>query len=143
MKKVLATITVITLLFSMLTCFAETANAEIKVKLKGEEVVFDQGPILVNEKPMIPLRAVFEKMGASISWDNSTETVLAMCKDTIVMIQIGNEKMFKLDESIVLETPAMLVNDRTLIPIHVVTDVWGSNIEWNSETNEVIITDAE
>ena len=143
MKKVLATITVITLLFSMLTCFAETANAEIKVKLKGEEVVFDQGPILVNEKPMIPLRAVFEKMGASISWDNSTETVLAMCGDTIVMIQIGNEKMFKLDEAIVLETPAMLVNDRTLIPIHAISDIWGCNIEWNSETNEVVITDVE
>ena len=143
MKKVLAIITVITLLFSVVTCFAEATNTEIKVILNGEEVVFDQGPILVNEKPMIPLRAVFEKMGASISWDNDTETVMAICRDTIVMLQIDNEKMFKLDEAIVLETPAMLVNDRTLIPIHAISDVWGSDIEWNRETNEVLITDVE
>lgn len=143
MKKVLAIITAITLLFSVATCFAETADTEIRVKLNGEEVAFDQGPILVDEKPMIPLRAVFEKMGASISWDNDTETVVAMCRDTIVMIQIGNEKMFKLDEAIVLETPAMLVNDRTLIPVHAITDIWGCNIEWNSETNEVVIIGVE
>ena len=66
-----------------------------------------------------------------------------MCRDTIVMIQIGNEKMFKLDEAIVLETPAMLVNDRTLIPIHAISDIWGCNIEWNSETNEVVIIGVE
>ena len=143
MKKVLAIITLITLLFSVVTCFAETANAEIKVELNGEEVAFDQGPILVDEKPMIPLRAVFEKMGASVSWDNSTETVVAMCKDTIVMLQIGNEKLFKLDEVIVLETAPMLVNDRTLIPIHAISDIWGCDIEWNSETNEVVIIGVE
>ena len=82
-------------------------------------------------------------MGASVSWDNSTETVMAMCRGTVVMLQINNEKMFKLDEVIVLETPPMLVNDRTLIPIHAISDVWGCDIEWNSETNEVVITDVE
>ena len=141
MKKALVVITVITLLFSMVTCFAETANVEIKVKLNGEEVVFDQGPILVNEKPMLPIRAIFEKMGAFVNWDNETETAMAVKGDIVVMIQIGNEKMFKIGEAIELETPAMLVNDRTLIPVEAVAAIWDCDVEWNSEINEVIITE--
>jgi len=139
MKKVLVVITVITLLFSMVTCFAETTNAEIKVKLNDEEVVFDQGPIIVNEKPMLPIRAIFEKMGAFVNWDNDTETAMAVKGDIVVMIQIGNEKMFKLGEAIELETPAMLVNDRTLLPADAVATIWDLDIKWNSEANEIII----
>jgi len=141
MKKVLVVITVITLLFSMVTCFAETTNAEIKVKLNDEEVVFDQGPIIVNEKPMLPIRAIFEKMGAFVNWDNDTETAMAVKGDIVVMIQIGNEKMFKLGEAIELETPAMLVNDRTLLPADAVATIWDLDIKWNSEANEIIITE--
>lgn len=140
MKKVLVVMTIVALILSMATCFAE-ADSAIKVTVNGEELTFDQGPVLVEETPMVPMRAVFEKLGAFVNWDNDTETATAIKENSVVMIQIGNEKMFKASEAIVLDTPAMLVNDRTLIPVQAVAAAFDCDVQWNSETNEITITE--
>ena len=140
MKKLLIAMTVIALVFSMTTCFAADAENGIRVTVENKEISFDQGPVLVGEKPMVPMRAVFEAAGAYVAWDNDTETATAIKDSTVVMIQIGNEKLFKGSEAIVLETPAMLLNDRTLIPLEAVAKALDCDVQWNSETKEIVIT---
>ena len=53
------------------------ADDVIKVTVDGEELTFDQNPVIINDRTMVPMRAIFEKLGASVSWDGETKTVTA------------------------------------------------------------------
>ena len=139
MKKFLVLLTVVALVFSFVTVFAD-ANEEIKVVVDGEAVTFDQGPVLVEDAPMVPLRAIFEKMGAFVNWDNDTETAVIISQDTVTMLQIGNNKIFKSGEAIEITKAPVLLNDRTLIPVEAVALIYSCDVQWDSEKMEVSIT---
>ncbi len=126
MKKIFAVVTIIALVFSMTVCFAETSYS---VTYNGNALTFDQGPEVIDGTLMIPLRAVFEEAGAYVMWDDITETATIIAKDYVAMIQIGNEKLFVESESFDLDTPAVLLNDRTLIPAQVFETVLGATVE--------------
>ena len=78
MKKVLMLILTITLLLNFVCIRADDG---INLYLDGERITSNPSPIIVNSRTMIPVRAVFEKMGAKISWDNETRTVTVSYKD--------------------------------------------------------------
>ena len=87
------------------------------------------------------MRAIFEKLGAFVNWDNETKTATAIKGNSVVMIQIDNEKMFNGSEAIELEIPAILLNDRTLIPVHAVQLSMNCDVVWDSEAGTVTITE--
>lgn len=115
-------------------------DGEITVKIDGVDVVFpDQKPILHNDRTMVPLRAIFEALGADVAWDNDTNTAMAKRGDIYILIQIDNTKLIKNNESVELDVPAMLVNDRTLVPVRAISEAFGCKVDWVDATLEVLI----
>ena len=41
----------------------------------GTELTLDAPPRIVNDRTLIPLRAVAEAFGAQVGWDETTQTV--------------------------------------------------------------------
>ena len=122
---------------------SQNANGEIDgvtVKIDGKVVEFDQAPIIINDRTMVPLRAIFEELGAVVTWENETNTAIAFKEDTTVSVQINNNRMFKNSEIIELDVAPMLVSDRTLVPVRAVSEAFECDVEWNEENLEVIIT---
>ena len=117
----------------------------ITVMLDGKKIEFDVEPILVKDRTMVPMRAIFEALGAKVDWDNDKQTAFGMNSDTVVAFQIDNNKMQKSSvdgksETIELDVPAMLVNDRTLVPLRAISESFGNKVDWVDETQTVIIT---
>ena len=128
----------------MLLCMAMPAFAEqpISVMLKGETLVFpDTQPQIVNDRTMVPMRFIFEKLGAAIYWDEATETVFAFTAADTMLMQIGSDRMFINDEQIDLDVPPQLIDDRTMVPLRAVSEAFGLKVEWNDATSTVIITE--
>ena len=122
---------------------SQNANGEIDgvtVKIDGKVVEFDQEPIIINDRTMVPLRAIFEELGAVVTWETETNTAIAFKEDTTVSVQINNNRMFKNSEIIELDVAPMLVSDRTLVPVRAVSEAFECDVEWNEENLEVIIT---
>lgn len=116
-------------------------DGEITVKIDGVEVVFpDQKPILHNDRTMVPMRAIFEALGADVAWDNDTNTAMAKRGDIYIFIQIDNTKLVKNNETVELDVPAMLVNDRTLVPVRAISEAFECKVDWVDETLEVLVT---
>lgn len=139
MKRIVAAIAAVIMIFSAGICFAQDAESAIKVMIGNKEITFDQGPVLIDGEPMIPMRAVFEEFGAFVGWDDDTQTATAIKDDTVIMIQIDNEKMFTQSASVELSAPAVLMNDRTLISLDAVEAAFDCDVQWNSEINEITI----
>lgn len=116
------------------------ADENVKVTIDGQEIMFDVPPQIINERAMVPLRAIFEALNATVEWDDETQTVTSTKDDTTIQFTIGKRKMYVNGDPINLDSPACLINDRTLVPVRAISEAFDMKVVWNSEGREVIIT---
>ena len=116
------------------------ADSGIKVLLDGKELTFDVPPQLINSRTMVPMRKIFEAMGATVEWNGETQTVTATKDDITVIMQIDNTVIKVNGESISLDVPPQLVDSRTLVPARAVAESLKAKVDWNGETSTVIIS---
>ena len=63
---------------STLSFAADNKSKEkVKVKIDGAEITFDVEPEIIDGRTMVPLRKIFEELGALVKWDDETQTVSA------------------------------------------------------------------
>ena len=118
----------------------DRANDGIKVMLNSNKILFDQPPVIIDGRTLVPLRAIFEALGATVEWDDATKTVIAQKDNTKIQITIGDNKLYKNGSPIELDVPAQIVNSRTLVPVRAISEAFGCNVDWNGETKTVSVT---
>lgn len=140
MKKILC----ILLCLMMIPVSSIAADDNIKVIVDGTEIYFDQPPIIVDSRTLVPLRAIFEALGANVEWNGEIATVTAEKGTTSISLQIGSSRIYKttLDGEVYfdIDTYARLVNNRTLVPVRAISEALGAKVEWINETKTVVIT---
>ncbi len=119
---------------------AQSGN-DVKVVLNGNAVAFDQPPIIESGRTLVPIRAIFEALGATVSWDQATQTATAVGRDITIKITIGSGVMYKNDTQVGLDVPARIVGNRTLVPVRAISESFGSQVDWDNDTRTVIIKD--
>lgn len=115
----------------------------VTVTLQGRALSFDQPPVTRYDRTLVPVRTIFEEMGAQVMWDETTSTVTAVRGATTLSLQIGNQTMMKNGEAVVLDVPALQINDRTLVPVRAVAEGMNCDIYWDEETQTVSIWEKE
>ena len=138
-KKVVSLLLTLIVVIGM---FIIPVNADngIKVLLDGQELAFDVPPQLINNRTMVPMRKIFESMGANVEWNGDTQTVTATKEDITVIMQIDNTVIIVNGESIILDVPPQLVESRTLVPARAVAESLNAKVDWDGATNTVYIT---
>lgn len=119
------------------------AKDDINVIVNGEKVVFeDTAPFIENERTLVPMRAIFEALGAVVEWDEETRTVVSYdpVSKVSIVLQIGSKTMFVNDKSVTLEVPAKIVNERTVVPVRAIAEGMNSKVDWDGSTMTVIVT---
>lgn len=111
-----------------------------RVELNGTMLEFDVPPQIINGRTMVPMRKIFESLGADVTWNGETKTVTAKAEDTVIIMQIDNCTMSVNGEEITLDVPPQLVNDRTLVPIRAASEGLSAVVEWYDITKTVSIT---
>lgn len=113
---------------------------KIKVFIDGEELVFtDCNPVLSNDRTLVPLRAIFEALKATVDWDNDTETVTSVKDDITVKMTIGKNEFYVNGEQKWLDVPPQLINDRTLVPVRAIAESFKCKVDWDDNTQSVLI----
>lgn len=116
---------------------------EIAVYTDGLPVKFDVSPQIINDRTMVPLRAIFEALGAEVSWDDSTKTAISEKSDIIVKITIGEYKLSKNGSNIEIDVPAQIVDSRTLVPVRAIAESFDCNVFWDGDLRTVRIVTAK
>ena len=109
------------------------------VYLNGQKLSFDVPPVIENDRTLVPLRAIFEAVGANVQWDQSTQTVKAARGQTTVILTIGSLKPTVNGQIWPLDVPAKIVKDRTLAPLRFVGEAFGGNVGWDAASYTVTI----
>lgn len=143
MKKWLVSLLVLVILINLpAKVFAQqnTASGEIKVYVNDTEIIFDVPPILVKNFTMVPVRAVFEALGAKVEWDNFTRTV-TITKGIEVRVQPGNRTAMINNVPYLMDVPAVQINGRILVPVRFISEAVGASVDWANETKTVFISE--
>ena len=114
--------------------------AGIGVLIDGMPLAFvDVQPQNVNGRILVPLRAIFEAMGAEIAFDTVTQTVTATKGDTVVVLTIGDASPTVNGVAVTLDQPGIIVDGRTLAPLRFVAEAFGGSVNWDgaSQTAEI------
>jgi len=123
--------------------FAETiasARPAITVTINGEPISFDVQPQIINDSVMVPMRVIFEEMGATVLWDAQTRTATAEKGETTVVLQAGSLISTINGAHRQLIQPGIVINGATLVPLRFVAEAFGGSVEWDSASNTAVIS---
>lgn len=141
MKKIFAVLLAFALLFSF-TVFAE---GEIKITVNGKELVSDVPPEIVEGRTFVPMRAVFEALGANVTWQAEEQIIIATEGSKIMVLKIGAPSLNVCDvaageiKDIILDVAPFINNGRTLVPVRAVSEALGASVSWDGEARLVTV----
>ncbi len=118
------------------------ARDEIRVYIDGKKQAYDQMPVLVNDRTLVPLRGIFETLGAEVSWDDATQTATGVLGENTVSLTIGSTEATVNGQAVALDVPAQLISDRTMVPVRFISESLGADVEWD-EGNEAVIINSK
>ncbi len=116
------------------------ATGEIKVFINGTEMVADVPPLLDNGRTLVPMRAIGEQLGATVSYDAPTKKVTIHSKTQTVTLTVNQKTAYINGAEQLLDVPAKVVNGRTLVPLRFVGQALNATVDWNGATQTVVIT---
>ena len=131
----------ILLVFMIFMSFSVSAHVlPFHIKLDGRYLEFPQSPIIENNRVLVPLRTIFEALGATLHWEDSIKTATAVRGDIVVKVDIINKSVTVNGVSVHCDVPPMIVNDFILVPVRVISQSFENLVDWDNETRTVIIT---
>jgi len=113
----------------------------IRVILEDEEVAYDVKPQIVDGRTLVPMRLTFEKMGLEIEWDPVEQRITGKSEDFSIVFEIGSRRVF-IDNDVekILDVPAMIIDNRTMVPLRFLTESMGYNVVWNGTSNLILLS---
>ncbi len=112
-----------------------------RVIIGNKPLIFDTAPVIVNNRVLAPMRTIFDQMGAKIEWDDSKKQVTAVKGNKTVKLRIGDPIANINDSEFMLDSPAIIVNGRTMIPIRFICASLDADVEWSDKDKTVNIFD--
>ena len=138
MKKIISLLLVVGLVLSSATLTFANEN-EISVYVEGQKVSFDVPPQTINDRTMVPIRAIFEVMGATVNWDNATQTAICTRDNTVVKMTLNSKTEYINDVPYEMDVAPVIVDNRTLAPARYVAEAFGYFVNWDGNTKSVLI----
>ena len=141
-RKFLSAVLILSIIISLAVSMPVSAENDIIVKLDGQTISFDVPPQVINERTMVPLRAVFEALGATVDWNQDTRTVISEKDGIKISLTIDSSVMYVNGKAVSLDSPACVVDNRTLVPIRAISEAYNATVDWDNNTRTVNITSA-
>ncbi len=107
------------------------------------EIPSDAAPLVREGRTLVPLRAIFEWLGADVEYDAASRQIQAAKGARIVRLAIDSERASADGAPVGLEVPPTIVSGRTYVPLRFVTEALGAEVDWDAETRTVTVTDGD
>ena len=139
MKKLFSALFILTILAAGHSAFA---YGEARVELNCMEIEFDQPAIISENRTLVPVRKIFETLGAHVDWNDASRTAVSQKDGKVVSITVGSSVMYVNDKAVELDVPAKIVNNRTLVPVRAISEAYDCRVEWDADERLVEIFDS-
>lgn len=115
------------------------AQSAIGVYIDGQAVSFDMPPMMMQGRVLVPLRGIFERLGARVDYDARTQHIVAVRGTQTVELTIGSSQARVNDAPTLLDVPALAVNGRTMVPLRFISEALGATVQWVEASRTILI----
>lgn len=145
--------------------YASPFSYNVKINLNGEDLKFNKTPAIINGTTFVPLRGTFDAMNLNVYWDDFTSYnkhyhMITATKGNEI-IEIKRELTSKgtkawqmkkwssdlpdtLDDNFttvnIEDIQPIIINESSYVPLRVIAESFGADVEWDGSTNTVNIT---
>jgi hypothetical protein len=116
-----------------------TYYAAPRVLLNGQPLATSVAPLVRNGRTLVPMRDIFEALGATVVWNQATQEIRAQRGATNIWLQIGNRTARVDQDQKWLDEAPLLYAGSTLVPLRFVSEALGAQVGWNNSTRVVSI----
>lgn len=116
-----------------------TAQSPIRVYVDGQLVNFDVPPNVIQERVLVPLRGVFERLGATVDYDGHTQHIVAVRGEQTVELSLGSRQARVNGKPSLLDVPAFTIGDRTMVPLRFIGESLGASVQWVEASRVILI----
>lgn len=120
---------------------AEEAKARASVTLDGNRIDTENLAKVVSGRTMIPVRCLAEQLGADVSYDSTLKAARIVRAGVEIIMPIGSKTCTVNGEPFQMDVAPYIENGRTMIPARYVSELFGQNIQWISETRTAAVTE--
>ena len=138
MKKIISAIIAL-MMFSVVMLTTVGAENEISVYLDGAKVEFDVKPQVIDGRTMLPIRAIFEKLGAVVEWEDNNKSAVCVKDGIEVKMTVGSPEIYVNDKVVQMDISPVIIDDRTLAPVRYAAEAFGSEVQWSEKNSAVVI----
>lgn len=103
----------------------------ITLIINGKTIESKVPPIIIDSRTLVPARAVFEELGATVSWVEETQKIFISLEENLILLTVNSNEANINGEIKVVEVPPKIVNDSTMIPLRFVAEALNFDIAWN------------
>lgn len=111
----------------------------IMIIVDNEEIETDTPPVIINGRLLVPVRTIFNALGAEIKWDDYSRTITATKGSLNIYLKIDDKNCLLNGEKIVLDVEPQIINNHTMIPLRFIAQSFGAEVFWVPEWNRVAI----
>jgi len=116
------------------------AGAQVSVTVDGNGVDFSPAPIIQAGRVFVPLRGVFERLGASVDYSNGT--IDANGNGRSISLQIGSTQATVDGQPETIDVAPFIVGASTYVPLRFVSQALGAAVNWDGTDSLVSIQTA-
>jgi hypothetical protein len=115
------------------------ANPPIAVIVDGQAVTLDQPAIMSQGRVMVPLRGIFERLGATVNYDSQKQTVMAIRGTDVITLVMNSTQATVNGTPTTLDVPPLMMGSRILVPLRFVSEALGADVKWQAYNQTVTV----
>jgi hypothetical protein len=112
----------------------------IKVSIWGRDLAMDVPPQMVGGRVLVPMRALFESLGATVNWDPALRKVTGKREGRTIILTAGSNRASVRGNAMTLDVPATVIGGRVFVPLRFISEVLGAAVNWDAGARTVRIT---
>jgi len=110
------------------------------ILVNGDPITYDVAPVITAGRTFLPIRIIAENLGAEVLWDEPAQRVVISKDNTVIELFIGKTTVLINGRPQELEAPVYIENSRTFLPVRLIAERLGADVEWNNDAQTVTIT---
>lgn len=112
---------------------------QMSLTVNGKPHELDQAPVIYKDNTLVPVRFVVEAMGGQLTWVDGERKVVIIKDNHLLELWLDNTELIADGRAITAEVPPLLMNERTMVPLRVISESMGWNVTWDEATRSVTL----
>ncbi len=140
-KKTILSLTAALLVLGSTADMRVIAAKPISLLVDGKDITHLSSPIIENDRTLVPIRFISEELGATVTWNESERSVFVQKGNDTVLLRIGSN-LVQYDNGAdydVSDVAPKIYNDRTFVPLRLVSNALGIAVDWNDSARTVLV----